>query len=306
METGELDPGLQVLLTPGCWAEPTADSQPEITLPGGDVTQGVVRVGDTVRRPRQVQSAAVAAYLRHLGDAGFDGAPRFLGTDLKGRDVLQYLPGTTAGQPPEAWIADDGLMPGLGALVRRLHGASEGFVPPAGVPFFRETMPDPPELARLVDPPTIVGHNDITPQNVIIRDGIPVGLVDFDLACPTTPAREVANAALHWAPISDPADRTPALADADPFRRTRLIADGYRLGTADRATLADVLLRGAQVGWHRMHFLAVELGGGWARMWEEGVGDTIRRQEQWLLVHGEALTRALLQPTAPRHGLGRL
>lgn len=121
-------------------------------------------------------------------------------------------------------------------------------------------------------------------------------MVDFDLAGPTTPAREVANAALHWAPICDPVDRTPALADSDCFLRTRLIADGYLLGARDRAVLADVLLRSAQVGRHRMRDLAIAQGGGWARMWDEGVGDVIRRREQWLVEHGGALTRFLLEP----------
>lgn len=289
---------LQALLTPGSWLDSVGVAEPEITLPGGDVTQGVVRIGQTVGRPRQAQSAAVAAYLSHLELAGFDGAPRFLGTDARGRDVLQHLPGVTASQPPEDWVADDGLMAPLGALVGRLHTASAGFQPPTGLPFFRDTMPDPPELAGLLDPPTIVGHNDVTPQNVIIRAGVPVGLVDFDLAGPTTPAREVANAALHWAPICDPADRPSAFVDSDCLHRTRLIADGYQLGAEDRGVLADVLLRSARVGWHRMRNLASELGGGWARMWDEGVGEVIRGRELWLIANGEELTRCLLEPAA--------
>jgi hypothetical protein len=65
----------------------------EERLPRGDVTEAVVRVGQTVRRPAQPQSAAVADYLEHLRAAGFDGAPRFLGRDRSGRDVLDYLGG---------------------------------------------------------------------------------------------------------------------------------------------------------------------------------------------------------------------
>jgi hypothetical protein len=38
---------------------------PEEKLVGGDVTEGVVRVGDTVRRPLNAQSGAIHAYLRH-------------------------------------------------------------------------------------------------------------------------------------------------------------------------------------------------------------------------------------------------
>ena len=65
----------------------------EIPLAGGDVTHGVVRVGDTVRRPRGPWSDAVAAYLLHLERVGFRGAPRYLGVDEHGRDVLEFVCG---------------------------------------------------------------------------------------------------------------------------------------------------------------------------------------------------------------------
>src|SRR4051794_39073067 len=58
-----------------------ADVEVEVALPKGDVTEGVVRVGDTVRRPHQPQSSAVAGYLDHLASAGFAASPRYLGRD---------------------------------------------------------------------------------------------------------------------------------------------------------------------------------------------------------------------------------
>ena len=44
-------------------------------LTGDGVTQGIVRIGDTVRRPLRPFSLTVQAYLAHLRDAGFTGAP---------------------------------------------------------------------------------------------------------------------------------------------------------------------------------------------------------------------------------------
>jgi hypothetical protein len=61
------------------------DEQP---LTGGNVSVGVVRVGDTVRRPSGPWTPAVHALLRYLGSAGFDGAPEPLGIDAQGREVL--------------------------------------------------------------------------------------------------------------------------------------------------------------------------------------------------------------------------
>lgn len=57
----------------------SSESHPEIPLVGGDVTEGVVRVGDTVRRPVGSHSPLVHTLLRHLEEVGFPGAPRFLG-----------------------------------------------------------------------------------------------------------------------------------------------------------------------------------------------------------------------------------
>jgi hypothetical protein len=46
-----------------------------------------------VRRALHQRSDYVHALLRHLEAVGFDGAPRLLGIDAQGREVLTYLPG---------------------------------------------------------------------------------------------------------------------------------------------------------------------------------------------------------------------
>lgn len=282
---------LDVLMTAGSWSGPDG---PVTVLPAGDVTDGVVQVGETVRRPRQPTSRAVAAYLLHLRAAGFRGAPVFLGTDTGGRDVLEHLPGEVAGQEPERWAADDALLPTIGTLLRDLHAAAQGFEAPGDAVWFLDEHPDPPERAAALGPTTLVGHNDVTPQNVVVRAGRAVGLIDFDLAGPTTPLRDVLNACLHWAPLAASADRPISLADCDAPARCRLLADGYGLVRVDRERFVDVAVTSAQVGWHRMREAAELRGGGWARMWDEGVGDVIRRREGWIERHRDALNHALL------------
>jgi hypothetical protein len=68
----------------------------EVLLIGGNVTNGVVRVGDTVRRPRRDSSFFTERLLCHLENVGFEGAPRWLGVDQQGRDTFSYLPGRVA------------------------------------------------------------------------------------------------------------------------------------------------------------------------------------------------------------------
>ena len=65
------------------------DDRGEVVLPGGFTNAGrVTRVGDTVRRPRRPTSPSTWALLDHLERVGFDGAPRFLGLDDRGREML--------------------------------------------------------------------------------------------------------------------------------------------------------------------------------------------------------------------------
>jgi Ser/Thr protein kinase RdoA (MazF antagonist) len=253
----------------------------EVALPRGDVTEGVVRVGDTVRRPRQEQSAFVAAYLDHLRRQGFAGAPRFLGVDDRGRDVLDFVPGDVPGAPPEPWACTDAVVAEVGRLLRRLHDASEGWVPPPELDWFnRHRMPTdlPPDLAAL-PAPDLVAHGDVTPQNVVFRDGLPVALIDFDMARPLPRLLDVLSTAMWWVPLQAPEDRAPAQRDVAVPARLTLFLDAY--GGVDRGALLDVADLAWRRSWHAMRHNARTLGGGWARMWEEGVGDVIERRRAW-------------------------
>ena len=264
---------------------PAAGEASDVELmPAGDVTDGVVRVGGTIRRPHQPQSFAVAAYLDWLEDAGFDGSPRFLGRDGEGRDALTFLPGQCAGPVPQAWVGSEELLVSVAQLLRRLHGASAGFVPGA--------HPFPPRPVRQ-DPAELVCHLDVTPQNVVVRDGRAAGLVDFDLAGPTTALKDSFNTAMHWVPLRDPADVWPGWEAADPFRRLRIFADAYGWNDEERRRLPAFGIEATSLSYERMQHNARELGGGWARMWDEGAGGTIRRRGAWLEANAGRLVTAL-------------
>lgn len=274
---------------------------PEVELPRGDVTEGVVRIGETVRRPAAAHGAAVADYLDHLAAVGFGASPRHLGRDRSGRDVLTYLHGEVPGDPPEAWAAQEALLVSVARLLRGLHQASagyaaeRGFAAPAGSQWFRLPLPADADLAAVPAPPEpeLVSHNDITPQNVVVRDGQAVGLVDFDMAGPTSKLLEVWTTAMYWVPLRDPRDLWPAWHGVDQAARLRLFADAYGLSEADREALVGVGTDHAERAWWRMKGAAEHLGGGWARMWAAGVGEAIARRAAWLDHHGEDLTRAL-------------
>jgi hypothetical protein len=101
------------------------------------MTSGIVRRGDTVRRPTGPWSLAVHEYLRHLESTGFTGAPRVLATE-PGFEVLSYLDGDVADDPDwepghgarlPGYARPDEALAGAADLIGRLHAASAGFEP---------------------------------------------------------------------------------------------------------------------------------------------------------------------------------
>ncbi|QNE48417.1 phosphotransferase [Glaciihabitans sp. INWT7] len=262
-----------------------------VELPAGDVTVGVIRIGETVRRPHQRQSWAVASYLDHLASVGFtiDGSPaspRFLGLDAEGRDTLTFIPGDVAEAVLEPWVLTDALLESVAVLVTALHRASAGFEPVAEPFPAREIAQDPFEL---------VTHLDVTPQNVVVRDGRAIGLVDFDLAGPSTRFTDSVNAAMHWVPLRDPVDLPASSRGLDQLARLKIFADASDWTVAERRSCARFAADRAALSWRRMR-LRAESGGGWARLWQEGVGDVIERRRLWLLDRETAIVNTLLSP----------
>ncbi|MBB5773761.1 phosphotransferase [Nonomuraea jabiensis] len=253
----------------------------EIPLQGGDVTDGVVRVGDTVRRPASTSTPAVHALLRHLEARGFAGAPRVVGMDGLGREILTYLPGTT-GLRLES-VSDEALA-GLAVLLREFHDATVGF----------PLSPEGWEGGSNDDKaPEIIGHCDLTPENVIFRGGGPHALIDFDLARPTTRLFDIVTTLRHWAPIADPVDRSPLLRNLDVGERLRLFCDAYGVPPRDRRRLLEL----ARLRFHRSYDVMrtrASAGGNWAKMWAGGAGERIRRAAAWLDAHEDELHARLV------------
>ncbi|WP_394620570.1 phosphotransferase [Lentzea sp. JNUCC 0626] len=147
----------------------------EIPLTGGRMTKGVVRVGDTVRRPVGPHSPFVHRLLRHLDD--LDVAPKLLGVDDRGREILSFQQGETRTEfRARDWSRDQ--IAAVAGLLRRLHDAT------AGTP--------------LAQGEETVCHNDFSPLNVTFAGGLPVAAFDFDQAAPGPRARDLAYAAWLW------------------------------------------------------------------------------------------------------------
>jgi hypothetical protein len=176
----------------------------EVPLSGGRVTAGVVRIGNTVRRPSTANSDFVHRLLDHLAARGFDGAPSSLGTDERGRQVLTYIDGDV---PAELTFHDDETLRCAAFLIRRFHDLSAELVAtPAGQAVGIE----------------VTCHNDLSPCNFVFRAGAPVAMIDFDAAAPGSRLHDLGYAAWLWLDLG-----SPAIVASDQKRRLAAFIDAY-------------------------------------------------------------------------------
>jgi hypothetical protein len=206
----------------------------EVPLEGGERTT-VLRRGDLVLREAGPWTASVHTVLRHLEAQGFDAAPRLAGSgfDERGREVLSYVEGEVINPAP--W--SDAAMHRLGEMIARLHDAMRSFVPPPDA-LWR------PWFGRELGSPDLVGHCDSAPWNIVSREGLPVALIDWEAAGPVDHLTELAMVAWNNAQLyeDDVAAMNGLPQAAVRLRQVGLLADGYRLASAERRLLADRII----------------------------------------------------------------
>jgi hypothetical protein len=221
----------------------------ELRLPDGLGVGPVWRSDLGVHRPTGPWTPTVHAFLRHLAAAGFDGAPRVLGTDGAGREILTFVEGDVLAAGPAwrpgtptpwpAWARTEECLVATARLLRRFHDAAAGFVPPQEAVWRRH---DAPGLGA----GQAVCHGDIGPHNTVYRAGLPVALIDWDTIRPDDPIVELGAAAWKYVPLGDGAYFGASDFDAPPAlpRRLALFARAY--GVHDRATVRRALHQAKQ------------------------------------------------------------
>jgi Ser/Thr protein kinase RdoA (MazF antagonist) len=250
----------------------------ETVLHGGDLNV-VVRIGDTVRGPVGPWSPAVHALLRHFEQVGFNGAPRFLGIDDQGREILSYVEGEPAHAPVPS--GDDAVFE-LGALLRRMHDAQTGFAPD-GLPW--QTAVGAPDSGE------VICHHDCFWPNVIFRAASPVALIDWDLAAPGARLEDLVSAANFWAPLRpDEQSEAWGLPTERRPERLRALCDGYGLAAAERLKLVDtveLLLERSIATYHRWG--RDERRSGWGEMWDRDQDRYLQARRLWFEDHREEI-----------------
>lgn len=252
------------------------DAPTEQPLAGGNAAAGVVRIGDTVRKPWGPTTPAVHELMRAVAAAGVD-VPEPLGRDEQGRQILEFVPGPLAMDSPPLTLDE---LAQVGALVRVIHDACEGFSPT--LPVAWDPLLPAPDGAE-----DLVCHGDLTPWNLIL--GERWVFIDWDGAAPSTRLWDLAYSAQAFTLNDADADSEGAAA------RLAAFADGYDADDALRTQLPRAMAQRTEA----MHaLLETSHRSGrepWGTMFLEGHGAHWRRTADHVARHEAEWRRALRQ-----------
>lgn len=98
--------------------------------------------------------------LVHLEEAGFGGAPRYLGIEPDGSVVLSWVEGWVPADA-EWWRAGAGELASVGELLRSCHDCVAGFAAGSGFA----------EGPQAVGPGQVVCHDDVAARNTVFAGG---------------------------------------------------------------------------------------------------------------------------------------
>ena len=138
-------------------------------------------------------------------------------------------------------------------------------------------------------------HNDVSPENVVFRNGIAVALLDFEFAAPGRPVYDLAHLARLCVPVEDDFDQVRlGWRPGDRPARLRVVADAYGLdgdGRADLLPAMDNAIDRLEAAVRR----SVEAGDPNAvEMWNRtGGSERYDRRRRWWIVHHDEFAAAL-------------
>ena len=250
----------------------------ELALSGGNASQGVVRVADTVRKPWTPASESVFAYMQALADAGID-VPAPLGRDEQSRQITEFVPGALAMDSPALSREE---LSRVGSIVRSIHDASASFTPAEGAVW--EPLIPPPS-------PELICHHDLAPWNLIL--GERWVFIDWDGAGPSTRAWDLAYAAQTFT-LNDP-EQQPAQAAA----RLAAFVAGYGADNTLRAQLPRAMARRTAAMLDLLKSSHREGREPWGTMFVEGHGEHWRAVSAYVEGHQALWTAALARGGEP-------
>lgn len=218
----------------------TSQYENEETLTGGNVSN-VYRSGNTVRRDLKADSTKIHKLLKHLENKGYSSAPKFLGIDEKGREILSFIEGEAGNYPLKDYMWSNDVLKDIAKMLRLYHDAVSDF------PLSDEWKP----IDNTPNKMEVICHNDFAIYNIIFHQEKSVGIIDFDLAAPGPRIWDIAYALYTCVPLSRhyhtetcEAVYYHSSADANRIKqRVQLFFDSYGMEGLKESFLEMVLLR---------------------------------------------------------------
>jgi hypothetical protein len=204
----------------------------------------------------------VHALLGWFERRGWSGAPRFLGTDERGREVLSFIDGHVAWEPVQPpSVTSEASLARVAVLVREFHDLTAGTSLAAGA--------------------EVVCHNDLSPKNTVYRSGgmglRPTAFIDWDIAAPGQRIHDIAHVCWQFLGLGLGADA------ADAGRRMRLICDAC--GLTDRGGLVESILWWQDRCWRGIEVKASAGDRAMIRLREAGAARSVRDAFDWVSGH---------------------
>ncbi|MGC4042791.1 MAG: aminoglycoside phosphotransferase family protein [Armatimonas sp.] len=154
----------------------------------------IFRRGNAIHRPAHYWTPAVHDLLNYLKSVDFPYSPRVLGFDSEGREMLAFLPGESGSAGWHKIISDEGLEK-YARLLRRYHDVVKNYRPGEDSQWAHGTGG--------VAAGELVCHGDFGPWNIVWQGSEPVGILDWDIATPALPERDILYALEYSAPFRD-------------------------------------------------------------------------------------------------------
>jgi hypothetical protein len=206
-------------------------------LSGGRENQ-IIRSGNVVHRPTGPYTTAVHGLLNHLHQVGFTGAPRPLGFDQNGREILTFLPGQVSNYPLTKNAASPEALTSAAGLLRAYHDAATSYI--------RKMPSDQTWMLPTRDPVEVICHGDYAPYNVVLNGRQAIAIIDFDTAHPGPIEWDIAYALYRWSPLKNPTNPDSLGELQTQIERARQFCGAYDLPRLRRQNLVSIMVERLQ------------------------------------------------------------
>lgn len=180
----------------------------------------IERINNEIHRPSGPWTKQVHNFLNFLYEQGFNQAPRPLGFDDQGREIVSVVTGETMNYPLSDNAKSIIALESSAQLLRRLHDTSEKFLNII-------EKPNHGWMFASKDPVEVICHNDFAHYNICFDGKQAIGIIDFDTACPGPRTWDIAYALYRFAPFTCPSNTDGWGSLYDQITRARLFCETY-------------------------------------------------------------------------------